>query len=215
MEVQPVETTLYSLSDTAPRESDDRRDGDRLMTLYRVGSLSIGERRELCLIKNISVGGMMVRAYCIIPEGTRLSVELKCGQPITGVVSWTRDVHAGIHFDDPIDVVDILSASMDGRRPRMPRIEVPSFITLREGARTYRLKACDISQGGLKLRSEMRFAPGSDVVVTLAGVEPMPGVIRWCDSGQVGVTFNRMLALPTLVEWLRDQRDLVRGEGTS
>ena len=61
----------------------DRRDGERLMTLYRVGSLSIDDRRELCLIKNISAGGMMVRAYCVIPQGTRLTVEFKCGQPIS------------------------------------------------------------------------------------------------------------------------------------
>jgi hypothetical protein len=105
---QPAETTLYSLSPAAPPDTD-RRDGDRLMTLYRVGSLSLADRRELCLIKNISAGGMMVRVYCTIPEGTRLTVELKCGQSITGAVSWTRDVHLGISFDEPVDVLDILA----------------------------------------------------------------------------------------------------------
>lgn len=179
------------------------------MTLYRVGSLSFDNRRELCLIKNISAGGMMVRAYCVITQGTRLTVEFKSGQPVAGVVSWTRDVHVGIAFDAPIDVIDLLTPSMEGPRPRMPRIDVEAFATLREGASTYRMRVCDVSQGGLKIRCEVRLAPGSDVVITLPGIDPQPGVIRWVEGDLMGLTFNRMIALPILVEWLREQRKAV------
>jgi PilZ domain len=207
---QPVETTLYSLSDTPPGEPRERRDGDRMMTLYRVGSLLIGDSRELCLIKNISAGGMMVRCYGTIAVGTSVSVELKCGQPIGGRVSWVRDIHVGIAFDQPIDVIDVLSTSLEGPRPRLPRIEVNSFITLREGATTYRMRVSDVSQGGLKVQHETRLAEGSQVVVTLTGIEPQPGVVRWTDGDCMGITFNRMIALPTLVEWLREQRQIVR-----
>lgn len=178
-----------------------------MMTLYRVGSLAIDERRELCLIKNICAGGMMVRAYSSILEGSRVTVELKCGQPVSGIVSWARDVHAGISFDEPIDVIDQLSTSTDGPRPRMPRIQVDHFLTLREGASTYRARLCDISQGGLKIRCENLLVADSHVVVTLHGIAPQPSVVRWIDGQYMGVTFNRMLALPILVEWLRDQRD--------
>ncbi|MCY7339171.1 MAG: PilZ domain-containing protein [Sphingomonas bacterium] len=212
MNGQQVETTLYSLSVAAPAPAE-RRDSERLMTLYRVGSLSIGDRRELCLIKNISAGGMMVRAYCNIPTSTRLSVELKCGQPIDGSVSWVRESNIGIVFDQPVDVIDILATSLHGPRPRMPRIEVFSLVTVRDGAMTYRLKTCDISQGGLKVQGETIIAPGSDVVITLPGLEPLRGVIRWAEGGQIGLTFNRMLNLTLLVEWLQRQREAVRTLG--
>ena len=132
MEEQPVETTLYSLSEAPPCPAE-RRDGDRHLTVFRVGSITIGERRELCLIKNISAGGMMIRAYCPIPEGTALSVELKSGQPVTGKASWTRDQNVGVAFDEPVDVIEILSASAEGPRPRMPRIEVDCIATVRDG----------------------------------------------------------------------------------
>jgi hypothetical protein len=211
--VQPVETTLYSLSAATPGAPEERRGGDRLMTLYRVGSLLIAGNRELCLIRNISAGGMMVRVFCPIPEGTLLSVELKCGQPISGVVSWARDIHVGISFDQPIEVIDILSTSAERLRPRLPRIEVGSFVTLREGASTYRLRLCDISQGGLKVQCDTRLEPGSDVVVTLVGIEPQPGVVRWAHADQMGITFNRLLALPTLVDWLREQRQSLSTAG--
>jgi hypothetical protein len=110
---QPVETTVYSLSD-APPSPGDRRETDRHLTLYRVGSIIIDDGRELCLIKNISAGGMMIRCYCAIPVGTPLSIELKCGQPVTGKASWVRDQNVGVTFDAPVDVIDILSAAAGG-----------------------------------------------------------------------------------------------------
>ena len=212
MEEQPVETTLYSLADAAPRPAD-RRDGERLLTLYRVGSITVGEQRELCLIKNISAGGMMIRAYCEIACDTRVSVELKSGHPIEGAVSWVRDSSVGITFDSPVDVIELLSASMEGPRPRMPRIEVDCFATVRDGAAVHRVHVCDISQGGLKAESSAILASGTDVIVSLQGLEPYPGVVRWCEGGFNGITFNRLLPLPMLVAWLEEQRSALRAAG--
>lgn len=209
---QPVQTTLYSLSDTppAPANFGDRRDGNRHMTLYRVGSILVEQRRELCLIKNISAGGMMIRAYCALAPETRVSVELKSGQPIQGQVSWARNENVGISFDQPIDVIDILSASMEGPRPRMPRIEVGGSATLREGATTLRVTLCDISQGGVKLACTTPLPAGADVVLTLPGLTTQAGVLRWGSEGFVGITFNRLLPLQELVGWLQAQREELR-----
>lgn len=210
MDIQPVETTLYSLSDAPPAADSDRREGQRHMTLYRVGSILVEDRRELCLIKNISAGGMMIRLYCSIAEGTPVTIELKSGQPVSGSISWTRDHHAGIAFDQPIDVIDILSASMEGPRPRMPRIETSCHATLRDGANVLRVQTCDISQGGLKIRCETLVTPGSDIIVSLPGLEPQPGIACWNDHGYIGITFNRLLPLSELVAWLQGQREAQR-----
>ena len=215
MDIQPVETTLYSLSDAPPEPATqpDRRDGERLMTLYRVGSVVIESRRELCLIKNISAGGMMIRLYCSVADGTPVTVELKSGQPIQGKISWTKDQTAGVAFDQPVDVIDILSNSMEGPRPRMPRIEVNCHATIREGANMLRVAVCDVSQGGLKIQTDTIFAQGADVIVTVAGLEPQPGIACWNMNGYAGITFNRLLPLGDLVTWLQGQRELQRSAG--
>ena len=215
MDNQAVETTLYSLSDAPPLPDaqPNRRDGERHMTLYRVGSIMVEDRRELCLIKNISAGGMMIRAYCTLAEGSSLSVELKSGQPISGKVGWLRDQSAGIAFDQPIDVIGILSASMDGPRPRMPRIEVSGHATIREGANSLRVNLCDISQGGMKIKCDAVLPVGADVIVSLPGLTAQPGVIRWTEHGHTGITFNRLLPLGELVCWLQDQREGLRATG--
>ena len=210
MDIQPVETTLYSLSHTPPSADSDRRDGQRHMTLYRVGSILVEDRRELCLIKNISAGGMMIRLYCSIAVGTPVSVELKSGQPIRGKIGWTRDQNAGIAFDGPIDVIDVLSASMHGPRPRMPRIETECFATLRDGANVFRVRVCDISQGGVKIACEAAPVQGAEMVLSLPGLEPQRGIACWNDSGFIGITFNRLIPLGDLVAWLHQQREELR-----
>ncbi len=212
MSGQPLETTLYSLSD-APPKPGDRREDERHLTLFRVGSITIGDRRELCLIKNISAGGMMIRAYCAIAEGTALSIELKSGQPVSGCATWTRDQNVGVTFDDQIDVIEILSASADGPRPRMPRIEVDCIANVRDGANVYRMPVCDISQGGIKVRGDPLLEHGCDLSVLLPGLEPQPAALRWQQDGQLGISFNRLIPLAKLVGWLQDVRDGLRAAG--
>jgi hypothetical protein len=209
VDIQPVETTIYSLSEAppAPASERERRDGQRHMTLYRVGSIMIEDRRELCLIKNISAGGMMIRLYCSIAEGTAVTIELKSGQPINGKIGWTRDQNAGIAFDQPIDVIDILSTSMDGPRPRMPRIETECHATLRDGANVIRVRVCDISQGGVKVACETVLSQGADVVIGLPGLEPQRGIACWSEGGFSGIAFNRLIPLSELVAWLQQQRE--------
>ena len=212
LDEEPVETTLYSLSDTPP-EPSERRGDDRHMTLFRVGSITIGERRELCLIKNISAGGMMIRAYCDIAKGAPLSVELKSGHPVTGSASWVDGNNVGVTFDEVIDVVEILSNSMEGPRPRMPRIEVACTATVRDGADVHRMRVCDISQGGLKVESKAMLEHGCDLSVSLPGLAPQPAALRWSHGGYLGITFNRLIPLPELVAWLQDVRDGLRAAG--
>jgi hypothetical protein len=212
MHGQPLETTLYSLSDTPPKPGD-RREDERHLTLFRVGSITIGDRRELCLIKNISAGGMMIRAYCAIPEGACLSIELKSGQPVSGRVTWIRDQNVGVTFERPIDVIEILSASAAGPRPRMPRIEVDCVATLRDGANVYRLRVCDISQGGMKIEGNPQLEHGCDLSVSLPGLEPQPAALRWQQDGYVGISFNRLIPLAQLVGWLQQIRDGLRAAG--
>lgn len=209
---QPSVRTVYSLSD-APPEPSDRRDGERHLTLFRVGSVTIGDRRELCLIKNISAGGMMIRAFGSIAEGTALSVELKSGQPVTGRVTWVKGQNIGVVFDQAVDVIDILSASADGPRPRMPRIEVACVATLRDGANIYRLPAADISQGGLKLQGDPSLEHGCDLSVSLPGLPPQPASLRWRADGHIGISFNRLIPLAELVAWLQGVREQLRAAG--
>ena len=202
------EETTFSFSEKAPQPPERRRD-PRHLTILRVGALIGPQGRELCLIRNISAGGLMAHAYSPHKLGERVSVELKTKQAMDGEVIWVSDSNIGVQFDAPIDVAELLAThvSKDGWRPRTPRVEVDRLATLRCGARLYAANTRDISQGGVKLEIDEPLEVGSDVVLTMERFRPLLGVVRWCQDGFAGVEFTELLPFQELIGWLRDQRD--------
>ena len=186
------------------RRADRRRD-IRHLTILRVGVVVVDERRELCLVRNISAGGLMALVYSRYERGQPIAIELKTNQQIGGRVTWTRDSSIGVEFDDKIDVAEVLSnpAMLDnGWRPRMPRVPVDRLATLRAGARTYWVSTRDISQGGVKVEADQALDIGGETVVTLENFRPIVGVVRWRKDNVVGISFNQVIPFHELTGWL-------------
>jgi len=200
-----VETTNYSLSTSAP-ERPDRRTDERYVSLLRVGALIIDGRRELCLIRNISAGGMMIRPYSPIASGTRLEVELKQGDSVSGVAQWSDKGLVGITFEEPIDVLAILSTTGGTPRPRMPRIELGCTATLRHEGNVFRARVVNISQGGICVNVPLDLVVNGDVVVTIPGLHAAAGVVKWRDGDYYGIGFNRVYPVDELMTFLREQQ---------
>jgi len=210
MQDRPVETTIYSLAASAPRQPE-RRSDERYLTLLRVGAIVAAGQRELCLIRNISAGGMMIRAYSPLAVGTAVSVELKQGDPVSGIVQWVEDGLAGVTFDSPIDVVGLLAPPGEGPRPRLPRIELDCMGWVRQDGDVLRARLVNVSQGGVRIETATELTVGGDAVVTLPGLTPAAGVVKWRDGESYGIAFNRALILSDLVRWLKDhQREQAR-----
>ena len=207
MEQLPIETTVYSMSADPPPEIN-RRAEERFLTLFRVASINVGERRELCLVKNISAGGALIRAYSTLEPDQPVDIELKQGQPVAGKVTWVQGSDSGITFDSSVDVLDLLKSSGDGPRPRMPRVEVSCVGYVREGAVANRTQVQNVSQGGLSVETPNRITVGAEVTVSLPGLPPQVGVVRWKDGNRYGIAFNEVLSLAGLVEWLQARERL-------
>jgi hypothetical protein len=205
VETRSPQMTVIPLSGSIPHPADQRED-ERFVTLLRVGSVTFDGQRQLCLIRNVSRRGMMVRTYSDVAPGTRLSIEFKHGESVVGTARWVRDGNVGLTFDHDVDVLQLLASAMDGPRARMPRVEIDAVAWVRAGATVHRVRALDISQGGLKIRSEHPLKMRDAVVVTLPGMAPVAGVICWADDAYFGVSLNEVLPLETLIRWLKAQR---------
>jgi len=205
MQERPVETTIYSLAASAPQQPE-RRSDERYLTLLRVGAIVADGQRELCLIRNISAGGMMIRAYSPLAVGAAVSVELKQGDPVSGVVQWVEDGLAGVTFDSPIDVLGLLAPPGEGPRPRLPRIELDCMGWVRQDGDVLRARLINVSQGGVRVETAADLAVGGDAVVTLPGLTPAAGVVKWRDGDSYGIAFNRALILSDLVRWLKEHQ---------
>jgi hypothetical protein len=200
-----VVETGFSLSHEVPAPPE-RRLSERHLKILRVGTLIVGGRRELCLIRNISAGGLMAHVYSRLLPGARVEVELKTRQPVAGRVVWVREANAGIQFDGKMDVAELLANPTvldNGWRPRTPRVEVDRMATLRAGARTYWVNARDISQSGVKVETDQPPEPGTEVVVALESFRPLAGVVRWSRDSGCGIAFNQLIPFGELIDWLR------------
>jgi hypothetical protein len=204
-----VVETGFSFSSEVPAPPE-RRGAERHIKILRVGTLVVDGRRELCLIRNISAGGVMAHVYSCLDPGQRVTVELKTSQPVTGRVVWVRGGNAGIQFDAAMDVAELLANPRvldNGWRPRTPRIEIDRMATLRIGARTSWVSARDISQSGVKIVTSAPPAAGEEVVLTLEGLQPRHGVVRWQSGEHCGIAFNQLIPFGELIGWLKQDCD--------
>ena len=202
-----VEDTSFSFSRKAP-SPPERRNCTRHLKILRVGTLVTGERRELCLIRNISAGGLMAHVYSPFAIDQEVSVILKSNHLLSGKVAWIRDGNIGIAFDEPIDVEEMLSnASLteNGWLPRMPRVEVDWLATVRVGATITWVTVRDISQGGVKFESDMPIEPGRQVTLTIERFRSVPGLLRWYENSHGGISFNEPVPFGELMSWLRSE----------
>lgn len=199
-----VEETSISLSPVIPAPPE-RRTGQRHLTILRVGALTVDGVRELCLVRNISAGGVMAHVYREIAVGTRVEIEIRNDDPIAGKVVWEADSNIGIAFDRKIDVPDLLATSKmleDGRRNRRPRVRIDRAAKVRCGAEVHLVHASDVSQGGVKIETEAALPVNGDVVVTLEGFRPLPGIVRWSHDGSAGISFIQVIPIAELCAWL-------------
>jgi hypothetical protein len=198
--------TTFSFSEEAPARPADRRGEPRQLTILRVGALIAAQGRELCLIRNISAGGLMAHVYSPHKEGDPVTVELRNNIQIPGHILWVDDSNVGIRFDSTIDVEDMLADQPqldNGWKPRPPRVEVDRLATLRVGARLYGVNTRDISQGGVKIETDQPIESGTAVVLNLDRFRPLHGVVRWCAGGSAGIAFNEVIPFQELIAWLK------------
>lgn len=210
-----MSTTALKNGDLRRTPERERRGAPRFTKLLRVGTLETEAGKELCLVRNISAGGLMAKATSPVRIGSRVRIELKTGGHVSGIVTWSEGCEIGLQFDRTIDV-DLLLQNVgpDGNPPRLPRVELTCPAMLRVGSKLYRASLRDVSQGGVKVIANRRL-PLEEVVVSVMGLPSARGVVCWSRDDQAGIAFNDLLPLSVLAEWIRRSRERLGevGEG--
>lgn len=183
----------------------ERRHDRRHLTILRVGKLISGSIQELCLVRNISSGGLKARVYSDKAVGEEVSIELKSGQAIAGVVQWNAGNEIGVQFHDKIDVPALLASDevlTRGMRPRPPRVHLPTLALLRLRSELWGIGIQDISQGGAKIEIDQPLDIGDEVVIMVGDFRPLTAIVRWVRGGAAGVEFKQMIPYSELAQWL-------------
>ncbi len=188
----------------------ERRTGNRHISVFRVGRLIYDGHDQLCVIRNISSGGVMIEANRIPPVGARAEVELRSDRRQTVTVRWARDREAGVAFDQPIDVAAVLREERTSilrhqpRAPRFVRTGLTRIMGMHEAAEGV---ITNISIIGLGIRTEAIFAREEPVTVVVDGLGAARAVVRWCEHGEVGLRLQLPLSYRALADWLDERAD--------
>jgi hypothetical protein len=189
------------LGSSAARE---RRSEERAkFAVYRSAVLRWDGLEGLCLIRNISSGGLMGKVHAPLEPGQRIDVEMRSGASVSGRVVWSHANQIGIEFDERIDVHQALNAgfpSPQGPVQRMPRLNLPCPALLTNDGTRQVVTLLDLSQGGAKIEAAF-MRPGDEVVLEVQGLAPHRGVVRWAHGGRAGMAFDNAVSFDTLARW--------------
>jgi len=199
------ELTTISFSDKPPLPPE-RRQHLRQVTVLRVAKLFTPHSEELCLVRNISAGGLMAHIYSELNVGDVVTTEFKSGHAIAGRVLWRRDGLAGIQFSEPVNAARVLADKYDyassAFHARAPRVGIEVRARLRVGARYYAVTLCNISQAGGRVSPGEPLEVGQQTVLMVNGLPPIAGSVRWRDQDCAGIAFDTPIAFEALARWV-------------
>jgi len=202
-----ADLTIVTLSGDVPAPPE-RRQSQRNLSVLRTAVLRTSSGEELCLVRNISAGGLMAHVYSSLQEGDPATIEFKSEISVRGHVVWSRDRLVGIQFAQPVDVFDVLADRRDAatidHQSRLPRVEVHSSARLRSDGQYQPVLLCNISQGGAKLRLAKPDGLKSEVVLIADGLPRLPGTVRWRRGEYAGIAFNEVIPFADVARWVAD-----------
>jgi hypothetical protein len=199
------ELTSISFDAAVPRPPE-RRGEERHTALLRIGKLITEQDQRLCMIRNISSAGAMVRLYQPIELGARVQVEPTPDCPVPAVVIWVQDDLAGIAFLEPIDVVAALrGGKVDGpyrRASRTPRVKLQRHARMCTEDLECEVVLCDVSLNGAKIETGEALPTNTEVALFVDGLAPLSGRVRWRRDGHVGLEFDIPMQIDVLGQWV-------------
>jgi hypothetical protein len=202
--MQPVRSgTIFSLAADPPRAFAEVREAH---TAFDAALLIAPNAQYPCSLERLTAVGATLCITADLAAGDAVTLELNNGQGIGGRVDWIADGEAGIVFDQPIDVIGTIArnlAALPADRRHMPRVELRQTAAIRHAGRVEQGQTRNISQGGLCIEAALGLKRDDPVQLTLDGLRPLGGTVRWTRDKLAGIAFDEDLGWQTLMPWLR------------
>jgi len=186
---------------TVPVVIEDRRNGNRVRTVYRLARVQAEGAEGLARIRNLSDDGMKIDLGLEVALNQRIRVWLSDTISVDGQVVWTSDNECGLKFPESVDSVGLLRNTAEQIRAgeaRAPRIgtDLRAVVSSQQGIRPARVH--DVSQRGMKLIHDGSFTPGLPVKVTLESGMERRGVVRWVEDQFAGLLLTETFSVEEL-----------------
>lgn len=182
--------------------TEDKRSGKRFTLVLRAAKLVAQGREYLCILRDVSQGGVKLRLFHALPDCRPLEIELGNGVRHRIEPVWQRGDLAGFRFvRGPVALPDLLG--MTGPFPRRGvrlRAELPVVVTGADGTHAATLR--DISLDGARIDSATIHPLSARLLIQSSQLPAIPGRVRWRKGQAHGLAFERHFALDELARLL-------------
>lgn len=182
----------------------DQRTDVRHRTVLQVAKLATVHGDQLCILRNVSAGGLEAVVYCDLAIGDPVQFELRTGRGMAGRVVWARDSSIGVAFDRKVPILAYLAHQAIeemGRRVRSPRVRINETGVLRVADRELPISIVDASQAGMRFRTDRVLSAGQPCKIVADELGERGAIVRWCREGEVGVQLKQPLSFHEFAQW--------------
>jgi hypothetical protein len=188
------------MSHAAPASAPDQRAAKRFALVLRAAKLVAISGEYLCVLRDVSAGGVRIRLFHDLPPGAQFQLELGSGVAYVIEPVWQRSGYAGFRFAaGKIDASDLIrEASPFPKRPIRLRLERPGLLALDAEQRAATVS--DISQHGAQIEVMPCLAVGERVRLAVPGLPPRTARVVWRRRRVHGLAFEQAWRLDELAQ---------------
>jgi hypothetical protein len=180
----------------------DQRGGKRFTLVLRAAKLVAPGGEFLCVLRDVSEGGVKLRLFHTLPTARPLEIELGNGLRHAVEPVWQRGDTAGFRFvRGPVMLTELLG--MAGPFPRRGvrlRAKLPVTVSGLDGTHAATLR--DISLDGARIDCALPHPLAARLVIQSSRLPAIPGRVRWRSGAAHGLAFERHFALDELARLL-------------
>ena len=180
-------------------ERPDQRNDMRLALLIRTAKLTCAAGQFLCIIRDVSHGGVKLRLFHALPQGKAMRLELANGDSFAIEQVWSKNTEAGFRFKDAIDIKKFIAES--GRHPkRALRLDLTCEATLHFNGMVYDATVRNISRQGALIETTAPLALEQKVVLSSAQLPALEGTVRWRRNPEFGLALHHIFSFRELAQ---------------
>ena len=183
--------------------TDDQRTASRSSLMLRSAKVVCQSGEYVCLVRNVSQGGVGLRFFHEVPTEPRIFLQLANGINYPIEQAWTEGQQAGYRFAAEVDLTEFLDEP--GIFPhRAVRINVDSPALVTTMGRDSRARLIDISRCGAKVRASEEYPVGAFVRLEVGAMPARFGHVCWRRGTDHGLVFQQALPLAELARHVLD-----------
>lgn len=193
MGVQAIPVPLED-GEGMPRDAIEQRSAPRFTSLIRAAKLVSSEGEHVCVLRDVSTGGVRLRCFHPLPRDEVMALELQNGDRFEIKRVREEDFEASFRFTSEAPIERLVQEALRyPRRALRLNLEIP--LTLRTIGGSVSAVTQNVSQQGCRVEVDTTLALSQSLIVESAYLPGIRAKVRWRRGNACGLVFDDTFTL--------------------